>query len=122
MSGGAINGMAQPQQAQPMSGGLDSLSMLQAYRANPFSLATDMSRPAQFLPPALGNFDYSAQAAQQKAAADAAALAARQAGMGQSLDSFVGGGPAGPAGSGDSTGAGPGGDGGGGGGGGGGGK
>lgn len=41
--------------------GLDALALLQAYRANPFSLPTDMSRPAQFLPPALGSFDYGAQ-------------------------------------------------------------
>jgi hypothetical protein len=40
---------------------LGPLGMLQAYRAQPFSLYTDMSRPAQFLPQGLPAFDYSTQ-------------------------------------------------------------
>jgi hypothetical protein len=38
---------------------LGSLGLLQAYRANPFSLQADMGRPAQLLPPGLGQFNYS---------------------------------------------------------------
>jgi hypothetical protein len=50
-------GYQPPQQSE----GPNPLGMLQQYRSNPFSLQTDMSRPAQFLPPELGNFDYGAQ-------------------------------------------------------------
>ncbi len=66
-SGNPIPGLAQmlsqanqPPPSQP-EGTVNPLGMLQAYRANPFSLQTDVGRPAQFLPPALGNFDYGAQ-------------------------------------------------------------
>ncbi len=53
---------------------LGPLGMLQAYRANPFSLYTDMSRPAQFLPQGLPSFDYSTQYRQlQQQLADAGA-------------------------------------------------
>lgn len=40
---------------------LGPLGLLQAYRAQPFSLNTDMSRPAQYLPQALPTFDYATQ-------------------------------------------------------------
>lgn len=42
------------------SGGLEPMALLQAYRSGqPLPLLTDLGRPAQFLPPALPNFDYS---------------------------------------------------------------
>jgi hypothetical protein len=56
---GYQSGLSQPPQQSQDS--INPLGLLQQYRSNPFSLQTDMSRPAQFLPPELGNIDYGAQ-------------------------------------------------------------
>lgn len=77
-------GIASPQAGRPaLSGGLQQMQMLQAFRQgagmqqlqqlNPFT-----PRPAQFLPQALPSFDYAAQFRQQQDAARTQPLAAAQ--------------------------------------------
>lgn len=77
-------GVASPQAGRPaMTGGLQPLAMLQAYRAglpmnqlqaiNPYT-----PRPTQFLPQALPNFDYAAQFRAQQDAMNAAKAAPPQ--------------------------------------------
>ena len=77
-------GIASPQTGRPaLSGGLQQMQMLQAFRQgagmqqlqamNPYT-----PRPTQFLPQALPNFDYAGQYRAQQDAARAQALAAAQ--------------------------------------------
>jgi hypothetical protein len=58
---GYQSSLSQQPAPQQQADSINPLGLYQSYKANPFSLQTDMSRPAQFLPPELSNFDYGAQ-------------------------------------------------------------
>jgi hypothetical protein len=59
MSGTGLEGFARGQQQAPSQ--MEPMQMLQAYRSGMNIPTYDTSRPAQFLPPSLPQFNYSAQ-------------------------------------------------------------